>query len=511
MPFVTTTASPLVSLCMIMRDEASNLERCLASVAGVVGEVVIYDTGSTDGSIELARSLGATVIEGHWDDDFARARNEALRACRGTWILHLDADEELVADPDEFRALLRRSSTDSLLVRIRNVATAVGDYEHFVVRAFKRKVARWSGRLHERPVPKQPGRPLTQSRLDGPWIRHHGYSHELLGAKAERNLAIAEAELADGATGVERAELLMNVARCRDAVGDSAGALAACDEGLLSATGVVRRALQRITIESLWKLDRYDDAEPVIDELHRENPALGDLVHFLRGSARVLQHQLTDEFEAIGRLDEVRDEMDRTIPDELVKVRSGLAAYSALRWEAAADRLLEAVRRNPRHRVWAPLATAVVNAGADSSPTMDDVVAAAPLEQLKDIGAQVLLAHPEVGEAFAFALLAAHGTQPKVLAFVAHHGRRATIEQALHWATVLRQHGLSDSCPMLAKARDYTTPALDRFTAALMAHVAFRDAAAWTTLNRVAGELSEADEPAAHYLLSELAPELASA
>lgn len=83
----------LLSACMIMKDEIENLPGCLQSLVGLVDDVVIYDTGSTDGSIELARSFGATVIEGYWDDDFSRARNAALAACRGEWVVHLDADE----------------------------------------------------------------------------------------------------------------------------------------------------------------------------------------------------------------------------------------------------------------------------------------------------------------------------------------------------------------------------------------------------------------------------------
>ena len=73
----------LVSLCMIMKNEEDELPLVIASAAGLVDEIVIYDTGSTDRSIALARELGATVVEGYWDDDFSRARNEALEHCDG--------------------------------------------------------------------------------------------------------------------------------------------------------------------------------------------------------------------------------------------------------------------------------------------------------------------------------------------------------------------------------------------------------------------------------------------
>ncbi len=88
----------LVSLCMIMKNEEDELPLVLASAAALADEIVIYDTGSTDRSVVVARELGATVIEGYWDEDFSRARNEALERCSGDWILWLDADEAFHGD-----------------------------------------------------------------------------------------------------------------------------------------------------------------------------------------------------------------------------------------------------------------------------------------------------------------------------------------------------------------------------------------------------------------------------
>lgn len=87
--------SDSISLCMIMRNEERRLERCLDSVQGLVSEVVIVDTGSTDQSREVARARGCRVFEDPWQDDFARARNISLDQARGNWILVLDPDEVL--------------------------------------------------------------------------------------------------------------------------------------------------------------------------------------------------------------------------------------------------------------------------------------------------------------------------------------------------------------------------------------------------------------------------------
>src|SRR4051794_7642346 len=82
-----------VALVMIARDEARCIERCLASVRAHVDEMLVLDTGSTDGTPELARCAGARVASFAWCDDFAAARNAALVLADADWSLVLDADE----------------------------------------------------------------------------------------------------------------------------------------------------------------------------------------------------------------------------------------------------------------------------------------------------------------------------------------------------------------------------------------------------------------------------------
>ena len=84
-----------VSLCMIVRNEEAHLTRCLASVASLVDEMVVVDTGSGDRTPMIAAVFGARVYTHTWTDDFAAARNAALAQARGEWILILDADEVL--------------------------------------------------------------------------------------------------------------------------------------------------------------------------------------------------------------------------------------------------------------------------------------------------------------------------------------------------------------------------------------------------------------------------------
>ncbi|MEH2236879.1 glycosyltransferase [Nostoc sp.] len=84
-----------LSLCMIVKNEAATLPKCLNSVRKVVDEIVVLDTGSIDRTPNIAQQLGAKVYHFKWCNDFSAARNAALKYVTGDWILVLDADEAL--------------------------------------------------------------------------------------------------------------------------------------------------------------------------------------------------------------------------------------------------------------------------------------------------------------------------------------------------------------------------------------------------------------------------------
>lgn len=97
---------PKISLCMTVRDEAAGLERCLASVEGLVDEIVVCDTGSEDASPEIAARHGARVLHRRWEGafDFAEARNFVCDHARGDIAVFIDGDEHLA---DDARAVFR--------------------------------------------------------------------------------------------------------------------------------------------------------------------------------------------------------------------------------------------------------------------------------------------------------------------------------------------------------------------------------------------------------------------
>src|SRR5947209_8459800 len=85
-----------LSVCLLTRNQETDLPRALRSVAGLADEVIVADTASTDGTARVAAALGAKVVQFPWNDDFAAGRNFAVGQATSDWILWLNADEELL-------------------------------------------------------------------------------------------------------------------------------------------------------------------------------------------------------------------------------------------------------------------------------------------------------------------------------------------------------------------------------------------------------------------------------
>jgi len=110
-----------LSLAMIVKNEEERLGHCLASVQGLVDEIRILDTGSTDRTVEIARSFGAEVDRFAWVEDFSAARNASLARCTGDWVLVLDGDEAIDAlDHDLIRRALENAKIDAYYLWLRD-------------------------------------------------------------------------------------------------------------------------------------------------------------------------------------------------------------------------------------------------------------------------------------------------------------------------------------------------------------------------------------------------------
>lgn len=156
-----------LSLSMIVKNEEKYIERCLTSVIGVVDEIVIVDTGSTDATKELARALcgkaeadgqlplGFKILDFTWCDDFSAARNAGLDAVSGDWVLVMDADEELSPQSAPIRPLIDQQRLWGYAVRIAvpldQDSLVNGTYEYFpAMRLFaSRSDIRYENVVHE--------------------------------------------------------------------------------------------------------------------------------------------------------------------------------------------------------------------------------------------------------------------------------------------------------------------------------------------------------------------------
>ncbi len=184
---------------MIVKNEERFLERCLASVSGVVDEINIVDTGSTDRTIEIAKQFGAKIEHREWRSDFAWARNESLAMATKRWILQLDADEELLAESRVHLEMLKSAPAHLTGVWLRCINSSDryaggGTISHAIIRMFPRSERiRFTGAVHE--FPSIDGAPISMGAVTSPIkILHHGYLSDVVTDRDKfvRNMSIVE-------------------------------------------------------------------------------------------------------------------------------------------------------------------------------------------------------------------------------------------------------------------------------------------------------------------------------
>jgi glycosyltransferase involved in cell wall biosynthesis len=105
-----------LSVVIIAKNEARNIGKCLKSVEGLADEIIVFDSGSTDGTQEICRKTGAKVFETDWPG-YGQQYNRALQEARCAWTFLLDADEraseKLCA---EIRDVLQKDSTHTVFL-----------------------------------------------------------------------------------------------------------------------------------------------------------------------------------------------------------------------------------------------------------------------------------------------------------------------------------------------------------------------------------------------------------
>lgn len=455
------------------------LGACLESVAHVANEIVVYDTGSSDRTIEIARAAGAKVIEGYWDNDFARARNAALEHATGVWVLTLDADEIFQCEPDVLSTLLTGADADveAFMVAVENLE-GVGHVgmAHMSVRVARRTAALWHYSLHEQLLPvDDPGRDLRRVYWSEARIVHRGYLAQVMKSKnkAQRNLEIAKAALDTDEANKPYATL--NYGRSLVMAGHMEEAVGVLREAATYSThGYFSRTVLTVLITLLTDLGRYDEALEEVLELRKisTNQITADIAE---GRARIAMGETEVGLAILARLPARGRDDDAFEHDVhlLAGVRArGLASLG--RYGEAADLVLESVRAEGVIKAdLAELVGWLVNEGRQPS----EIAQALSVDDLIPALGQMI--HLNVAEADAV-LEGVYESFPdrlETLAVASRIGPRLSIQRALVWSSRLRERGLANACPLVATANDAERDPRDRVLAAAVAYGTFGDRA----------------------------------
>lgn len=198
---------PLLSIGMIFKNEIRCLERCMKSLEPlrkmIPCELVMADTGSTDGSREIAEQYADILIDFPWINDFAAARNAVMDRCSGEWYLTLDCDEWLGGAIEELAIFLKKKKEyDYGSITIRNYTSddigPSGNYADFdTIRLIRMSTGtRYIGIIHEH-LRLPEGKELRTMLLQKMFLHHDGYAAEAwaMKDKKKRNIEPLKKEL----------------------------------------------------------------------------------------------------------------------------------------------------------------------------------------------------------------------------------------------------------------------------------------------------------------------------
>jgi GT2 family glycosyltransferase/tetratricopeptide (TPR) repeat protein len=502
----------LITACLIVKNEEQMLGACLESVRDAVDEIVVYDTGSNDRTVQIAREAGATVVEGEWEDSFAVARNAALGHATGQWVLSIDADERLQTDPDVLRAQLAapHSDVEAYLVAIENLHGPGNPRSvHTAIRMFRRRSATWRHRLHEQVVAADdPARRLRTAYLSGARLIHHGYIAEVFDNrnKADRNLELARAALED--KEVDRSYALMNLGRALESAGHSEEAVGRLSEAADSAADrITRRLAVSNLVYILGRMGRFEEALIRLKELRRlsQSQVAADIAE---GRTRLAMGEAAEGLAMLARIpSRGRDDDGMEYGPHVVAAIRGEALASLGRYGEAADVVLDAVR-----------SVGVLEADvgelvhwllqAERSPA--EITAALCVEDLVPMLGRVLRQPPPLADVLLDGAWARFPDRLEPLAAAAIVAPRLPLARALVWSARLRQRGLAASCPLPVIGLDAGIDPVVRVRAAAALFGSFRDARAVDIARAALDELDPAARLASQEEIRRLAPTLLS-
>ncbi len=184
-----------LSVVMMVKNEAKNLDRCLTSIKDFADEIVVIDTGSSDNSIEICKRYGARIYEHPWED-FSVHRNQGFGYAEMDWQMWFDADEEFIGDGNKFKQGLAalQSDCESMAMWAHTLRPdgSIATKAH-PVRAFRKGTIVYKHAVHNEPMFN---RANCGFYLDAR-IHHYGYhgDEELKKKKSRRTIGLLKEEL----------------------------------------------------------------------------------------------------------------------------------------------------------------------------------------------------------------------------------------------------------------------------------------------------------------------------
>lgn len=255
-----------ITACIIVRDEAAELDNWLDNAMVYADRVLLADTGSVDDTVEIARRRGVMVIDVMWQQDFSAARNCLLDEVVTDWVIFLDADETF-RQPERVRAQLAQlelcqPTIQGLIQPIINIDTDADNLEisRFDAMRIWRNTStrRYVGRIHEALYEK--GKPIgLLARTSALEILHTGYSSRRVQQKLERNLKLLYEEVQQNG---EQPLLCRYLADCCYGLHEYELAVYYARQALAAQTSTLAgdQALYLLLVRSLQQAGREDEA-----------------------------------------------------------------------------------------------------------------------------------------------------------------------------------------------------------------------------------------------------------
>ena len=190
-----------LSVCLIVKNEEKMLAECLNSIQPIADQIIVLDTGSSDGTLEIAKSYNAELYHSEWSDDFSAARNESIKYATCDWILWIDADERLTQDSIHTLQKLLKFEKSPVIYKVR-IKNLKEDGVNFTLsdghRLFtNHRRIQFSGKIHEQISPSAT-KVGAEERSCDVVLDHYGYSFtgKEKSKKQTRNRKILLAEVA---------------------------------------------------------------------------------------------------------------------------------------------------------------------------------------------------------------------------------------------------------------------------------------------------------------------------